>query len=217
MSNSGLHFYTDYLFLSPYTYTVQTALLEKQLPFETIPVAFQNGKTSHEKFNSLSPTGLIPLLVHGDFVLNESLAILEYLEEAFPERPIFPKNIKHRAQARVLLSHYRCAMRAIRDERSTETIFYENQRKGKPLSQQAQEEAKELSDILLSTLKPGQTYLFNSEWSIADTETALMLHRMMMNGDSLDPLLVEYAQTQWKRPSVQKFVGVKRPPFISYY
>ena len=48
------------------------------------------------------PMGTLPALAHDGFFLAESEAILEYLEEAFPERPLLPSDPQQRAQTRML-------------------------------------------------------------------------------------------------------------------
>jgi glutathione S-transferase len=47
-------------------------------------------------------------------------------------------------------------------------------------------------------------------WCIADTDLALMLHRLIMNGDAVPERLKTYATQQWQRPSVQHWVQQKR-------
>jgi glutathione S-transferase len=49
------------------------------------------------------------------------------------------------------------------------------------------------------------------EWSIADVDLALMLNRLILNGDRVPAALVDYAQRQWQRPSVQAWVNLPRP------
>ena len=50
------------------------------------------------------------------------------------------------------------------------------------------------------------------DWSIADVDLALMLNRLIMNGDQVPLPLVRYAGAQWQRPSVQDGVRRERPP-----
>jgi len=147
----------------------------------------------------------------------ESLAMLESLDEAFPDRPVLPRSIKDRARARMLLSHFRCAMKALRNERSTETIFYSELRAKKPLTEEAKEEVRELEKILVSFLDPQSQFLFGDSWSIADAETSLMLQRLILNGDKLDSRLVNFANGNWKRDSIQAFVSRQRSNYRSYY
>lgn len=207
----------DDLRLSPYTFSVFCALREKNVQFELSLASFQQGRSLPGAFQGLTFTDLIPAWEEGDFVLSESMAILEYIEEKFPKPSLFPKNQQDRARARMLLSWYRCGMIALRSERSSETVFYPGQFRDLPkLSPAALDEVKELCTCLESFLKPGREFLFQ-EWSIADHETALMLQRLISNADPISPRLKEYALKIWTRPSAQEFIQAKRPPYQSFY
>ncbi|MEI9925683.1 MAG: hypothetical protein WDN50_21670 [Bradyrhizobium sp.] len=50
------------------------------------------------------------------------------------------------------------------------------------------------------------------DWSIADVDLALMLNRLIVNGDEIPLPLVRYAGAQWERASVQGWVRRERPP-----
>jgi glutathione S-transferase len=60
-------------------------------------------------------------------------------------------------------------------------------------------------------LAPGTTHLFDN-WCIADVDLALMLNRLVLNGDQVPQRLADYARFQWQRPSVQLWVNRERPP-----
>ena len=218
--HQSLIFYCDDLYLSPYTFSVQCALLEKKIPFQLKEVHFEKSRSKDQAFKNASLTELIPAIDDGGFVLSESLAILEYLEEKFtgPIHPsLLPKTIKNRAKARMLLSWYRCGMKALRAERSTETVFYPSLRTQHSLSSDAQDEVNELTFALKEILSHQEPFLFENQWSIVDAETALMLQRLALNGDPLDSELLNYTRSHWTRPTVSAFVNQKRRVFASYY
>ncbi|MFN7145481.1 MAG: glutathione S-transferase family protein, partial [Myxococcota bacterium] len=68
---------------------VLLALTLKELPYTSHLLSFSKRETRTPAFLALNPRGQVPVLVHDGFVLNESLAILAYLDRAFPERPLF--------------------------------------------------------------------------------------------------------------------------------
>ena len=70
---------------------VWLALLEKQLPFELVPVNLRSEQFEPE-FIALNPFSHVPVLVDGDFRVIESLAILDYLEAKYPNPPLLPKD-----------------------------------------------------------------------------------------------------------------------------
>ncbi len=81
---------------------VQIALHEKGVTYETIKTNLYTQPATPE-FLQLNPFAQIPVLDDGGFVIAESIAILEYLEEKFPTPPLLPSNLEHRATARKLM------------------------------------------------------------------------------------------------------------------
>ena len=96
---SMLKFY--YHPLSPIARRVWIALLEKEIPFEPIVVDLR-GKQFEEDFLTLSPFHHVPVLVHQDLRLIESLAILDYLDLQFPQMPLTPQTPAAAAQMRMV-------------------------------------------------------------------------------------------------------------------
>lgn len=70
---------------------VWLALLEKQLPFELVPVNLRSEQFEPE-FMALNPFSHVPVLVDGGFRIIESLAILDYLEAQYPNPPLLPRD-----------------------------------------------------------------------------------------------------------------------------
>ena len=66
----------------------------------------------------------MPVLEHNDFALSESSAILEYLEELYPDTAIYPKDIQARARARQIQAWLRSDLVALRTERPTDVILF---------------------------------------------------------------------------------------------
>ncbi len=71
-------------------YRVRIALNLKQLVHEIIPVSLINNGGEHRQsdYTKLNPQQLVPTLFHGDRVLRQSMAIIEYLDEVYPEVPL---------------------------------------------------------------------------------------------------------------------------------
>ena len=88
-------------FRSSASYRVRIALHWKGLQFEYIPVHLvKNGGEQHsERFRTLNPMGHVPALVHDDFVLAESMAIISYLERICPgAAALFPRDTRARVR-----------------------------------------------------------------------------------------------------------------------
>jgi glutathione S-transferase len=86
---------------SIYARPVWLALLEKQLPFELIPVDL-GGAQFEPEFLALNPFGHIPVLVDGDLRVIESLAILDYLEARYPDVSLLPTDAVELARVRMV-------------------------------------------------------------------------------------------------------------------
>ncbi len=208
MNDSCLRLYVDAQFTSPYAMSVFVALREKGIEFELRPLDLDALENQSEDYASLSLTQRVPTLVHGDFALSESSAITEYLEDVFPQTPVYPQDLMQRAKARQVQAWLRSDLLPIRQERSTLVVFYGL--KSAPLSPVAESAARKLISAAQALLADGREYLFG-QWSIADVDLALMLNRLILNGDAVSPVLVEYAQRQWQRPTVQEWVKLQRP------
>ena len=209
MNNSRMRLYVDSQFCSPYAMSAFVVLREKGIEFEMSPLDLEASENQSEVYASLSQTQRVPTLVHGDFALSESSAITEYLEDVFPQAPVYPQDLMQHAKARQVQAWVRSDLLPIRQERSTLVVFYGL--KSNPLSPAAESAARKLCSAAQTLLSDSPEYLFG-QWSIADVDLALMLNRLILNGDCVPPVLVEYAQRQWQRPTVQEWVRLQRPP-----
>lgn len=85
--------------ISVHTRKVIVAALHKGLTFESIPVVPVIPDNPPANWRQLSPSGLIPVIEDGDFVLAESTAICNYFERRDPSRPIYPSETHAYARA----------------------------------------------------------------------------------------------------------------------
>jgi len=86
-------------YVSPYVRKLLVCLELKGLDYEIDPVVPFFGD---ERFSQLSPMRTIPVLIDGDLVLNDSSVICQYLEDKYPQVPLYPTDIVDRARARWL-------------------------------------------------------------------------------------------------------------------
>jgi glutathione S-transferase len=85
---------------SPYAWKVWLALEHKQLPYDLRVLSFQSGEMHQPEFLKINPRGMVPAITDGDDVIFESSVIIEYLEDAYPTRPLWPRAPGARAHAR---------------------------------------------------------------------------------------------------------------------
>lgn len=91
------------------TYRVRIAMELKKLAFDYEPVNLLKGEQRSAAFLSRNPQGLVPALQTEDgAVLTQSMAIIEYLEERYPETPLLPENAAERAKARAIAAVIAC-------------------------------------------------------------------------------------------------------------
>jgi glutathione S-transferase len=184
------------------------ALTEKGVPFQLKKIDQTGGEHLEPDYARLSMTRRIPTLTHGDFRLSESSAIAEYLEDILPAPDnfrLYPADPRNRARARQIQAWLRSDLMPIREERNTGVIFLGPVKR--PLSPGAVSAAASLFDAAQAWLEAGADNLFGDDWCIADTDLALMIYRLVMNGDQVPARLAAYADHQWQRPSVQTWVA----------
>ena len=202
-----LTLYAESQWVSPWVFHAMVALEEKQLPYELEVVPLPIPADLRGTWQQKGLLAKVPMLVHGETWISESLAISEYLAERFPtpDHPrLFPADLGERARARQVMSMLRTSMFALREERPTSSIF--GRATNKPLGDKARVEADELVRIATQLVPAGHTTMFAS-WCIADADLGLMLMRLVANGDSVPPSIPAYVDAQWARASTRKFVS----------
>ena len=111
-------------FRSTAAYRVRIALNLKNLDFEAIPVHLlrDGGEHKSQQYLQKNPTGLVPTLQITDGesdpkYLAQSIAILEYLEECYPEPALLPKDSLARARVRSISQSIACDMHPLNNLR----------------------------------------------------------------------------------------------------
>lgn len=81
-------------------YRVRIALALKGLPYDSKSIDLRTGAQAGVGYALLNPQGLVPYLIDGEIGLNQSLAIIEYLDETYPEPRLLPADPVVRARVR---------------------------------------------------------------------------------------------------------------------
>jgi glutathione S-transferase len=92
------------------------ALRATNIAFEEVFIPLYTGTADKEKILSYSRSGKVPVLVDGDITVWDSLAIIEYAAERFPEAQLWPEDRASRAHARSISAEMHSGFAALRNE-----------------------------------------------------------------------------------------------------
>jgi len=95
-------------FRSSASFRVRIALNLKGLDYEAVSIQLKHQEQRSEKYLNLNPTGLVPTLVDDDIPLGQSMAILEYLDEVYPEPALIYGSAMDKARIRALANIIAC-------------------------------------------------------------------------------------------------------------
>jgi glutathione S-transferase len=85
---------------SPPSWRVWFSLEHKGLAYTERLVSFQKGEHKAPEYLAINPRGKVPSIVDDGFALYESVAIVEYLDQKYPDRPLIPREVKAAAVCR---------------------------------------------------------------------------------------------------------------------
>lgn len=179
------------------------------IPFDEtiIPVTEMPwNKEAKDVVLSWSGAGFVPVLRDGDITVWESLAIMEYLAEIAPDKPLWPKDRAARAKARAVSAEMHSGFSALRGECPTNARrVYENF----ALSDAAKADTARIMDIWRDCLsgnggESGGPFLFG-DFTIADAMYAPVVSRFKTYGVELDDACQAYSDTIFALPAVREW------------
>ena len=154
-------------FRSSAAYRVRIALNLKGVAYEAVPVNLLKGEQRQEGYRAVNPQQRVPSLDIGGATLIQSPAILEYLDEVYPEPPLLPLGTANRARVRAVASLIACDIHPLNN---SGTLGYLKTRLGH--DQAAADEwyahwVREGFDTIEALIEPGP-YAFGSRITLAD-------------------------------------------------
>jgi glutathione S-transferase len=187
---------------SPYARKVRIALYEKGIPFERVRAL--HGDCNRTDFLHVNPRAEVPALVDGDFALYDSTIISEYLEDRYPEPPLYPTDARLRAKCRFVEdladTQLDAAMFAIT------LIEFGRRESHPPMHEAARRDMERLHDELERAL--GDAEYFCETYSIADIALAPHIAAAGFLGFALDtgrhPNLLAWLDRVQQRPALVK-------------
>lgn len=180
-----------------------------EIPFED-EVLLLSGEGFRDVLAERSPTGRVPVLFHGDVVIPETIAIIEYVADLHPEKGIWPADIGQRAQARSAAAEMHSAFQALR---SHAPMNLRASHPGKVAVDTVARDLHRLETLWGGLLAAsGGPFLFGA-FTGADAMFAPVATRIRTYGLPVSDLLGEYVEAIYALPAFQEWraLALKEP------
>ena len=182
-------------------------LQELGVEFEPITVNLVAGEHRRPEFLKINPAGKLPVLVDGDLVLTESVAIVLYLAEKYPEKGLLPADLTARAQVNRWLLFAATELEQPLWRISRHTALYPEDKRLPGDVALARQEFKEMAGVLEKHLQ-GRQFVVGDRATVADFVTAYTLD---WGGEArlLDelPVLRRYMERMYARPKAPQRIA----------
>lgn len=186
---------------SSWSFRPWIALTVLGIPFEEILIPFGSplgNPDFRQRLSQYTPAGLVPVLVDGDTHVWETLAIMEYLADKFPDKGVWPAEMKRRAQARVLASEMHAGFGALRSECP---VNFRRPVRTRELSVAAQANVKRVDEMWSECrAKHGGPFLFG-KFCAVDAMYAPMVARLNIYGQKVSRDALAYMETVMALPA----------------
>jgi glutathione S-transferase len=176
------------------------ALRASNIAFEEVFISLYTGAADKQRILDFSRAGKVPILVDGDVTVWDSLAIIEYVAERFPEKRLWPENAAHRAHARAISAEMHSGFAALRNECG---MNLHRPVRAIELSDEATANIARVEDIWAECRKRyGQSgpYLFGN-FSAADAMYAPVVHRFRTYAVAVGEETRRYMDTMMALPA----------------
>jgi glutathione S-transferase len=192
------------------------ALRQGGIPFDEI-VVYLDQPESRETISHHSPSGRLPALRHGDVVVWDSLAIVEYVNEAFPEARLWPRATSARAMARAVSAEMHSGFAALRNHC---TMNFRKRFPARDLGREVNADIARIvalwSDCRERFGREGP-FLFGA-FSGADCMYAPVVSRFLSYGIPLPPPAQRYVETIESLPAWREWASAAdREPALARY
>ena len=187
------------------------ALRANAIPFEEIFIPLYTGPADKQRILDVSPAGKVPILIDGDISVWDSLAIIEYLAEKFPEKKLWPADRAVRARARAISAEMHSGFAALRNECGMNL-----HRPIGPvaLSEEARIDIMRVQQIWTDCLaRHGGPFLFGA-FGAADAMYAPVVHRFRTYAIEAPPAVSRYMETMQALPAFAEWTQEGRAETI---
>ena len=192
---------------SPFSWRVLLALAHKRLPFESQLLHFDKQEHQSPQMLKMNPRGRVPVLKDNDYVVFESVAILYYLDQKYPQVPIFGLTPEESGVIMRVIHEFQ-AYAEPSLQRIVEAVF----------SDQVSDDIEELTDAMHIVGREARTIegrLSKEKWIVGDNYTALdmvifpwiQLLRRAMNRPSAAELGARFLPMERNYPALARWIS----------
>ena len=174
-------------------YRVRIALNLKGIDYEPVPVSLKPGDDEHRKdeYRAINPQMLVPFFDDGKVAIGQSMAILEYLEDAYPDMPLLPRTEPLRSKVRSFCNSICCDIHPLNNLRVLKYLSDEfdltDEQKGAWYSHWVAEGFRACEELSVRYAHDGP-YAFGKDVTLADA----LLVPQMYNAHRFNVPLDEY-------------------------
>ena len=192
------------------------AMRHTEIPFEeeVVQLDFDGDGPSNAHLKNYSPAGRVPVLYHGDMAIWESLAILEYIAELFPQKALWPEDRLTRARARTVANEMHAGFGALRAELPMNVRRVPSKVDYSPSAQADIDRIQEMWAKCRATYGGDGPFLFGA-FSIADAMYAPVANRLAVYDTDLVLPAADYVQTILNLPAYLEWkVAAEAEPWV---
>jgi glutathione S-transferase len=180
------------------------ALKASGIAFEERSIPLYTGAADKKRILDVTPSGKVPALIDGDVTVWDSLAIIEYLAERFPETGLWPANRADRARARSISAEMHSGFAALRSECG---MNLHRPVRAKTLSDNAQADIARIQEIWTDcrgrSARAGP-FLFGT-FTAADAMYGPVVHRFRTYAIAVTPAVQAYMDAMMSFPAFQQW------------
>jgi len=178
------------------------ALRASAIPFGETLIPLYTGAADKQRILDVSSAGKVPILIDGEVTVWDTLAIIEYLAEKFPDKKLWPADRAARAHARAISAEMHSGFMALRNECG---MNLHRPVGAVPLSQDARDNIARVQEIWSGCLqRHGGPFLFGA-FGGADAMYAPVVHRFRTYAVEVTPPVRAYMEAMQGLPAFQQW------------
>lgn len=191
---------------SSWSFRPWLAMKAANIAFEEVLIPIYTGAADKQRILDVSPAGKVPVLTDGDVTVWDSVAIIEYLAERFPQAQLWPQDTTARAHARAISAEMHGGFGALRRECG---MNIHRPIRAKALSEEAGENIARVQELWADCrLRYGKAgpFLFGG-FTAADAMYAPVVHRLRTYAIAVSQPVREYMETMLAYPAFAEWTA----------